>query len=382
MAATCGASCFAATLFAAPPIGLKDFKCEPAPEMNVLFQQRAGWIGGDGAYSASLRPANSASSPDNRSVASQRTLWLFSDTWVGKIENGHRTEATIVNNTAAIQSDVGDAAKIKFFIRRDAADQPTALIAPSDGRGWFWLQAAQQQDGKLYIFLAQIEKNGEPGVFGFRQIGQWLGVVDNPDAEPTAWHITQQRLPNCVFSPARVRCFGAAVLPVGDDLIVYGIDEDRAGSDLKRRLIVAKAPAAKLSDLAAWQYFDGVTWQQDAHESAQLADGLATEFSVSWLPEIRQYVLVYTENGMSPNILARTAAQPEGPWSEPVAIYKCPDAVDEKRVFCYAAKAHPELSGSGDLLISYATNSTDFQQVASDARLYWPRFVRLKFSGR
>ena len=54
----------------------------PAPELDALFQRADGWIGADGAYSVALSP--------------QRTLWLFSDTWVGKVRDGRRTDATIV----------------------------------------------------------------------------------------------------------------------------------------------------------------------------------------------------------------------------------------------------------------------------------------------
>jgi hypothetical protein len=46
----------------------------------------------------------------------------------------------------------------------------------------------------------------------------------------------------------------------------------------------------------------------------------------------------------------------------------------------YAAKAHPELTGS-DLVLTYATNSFDFGRHLSDSLLYYPRFVRLTRCG-
>src|SRR5262245_3621937 len=57
----------------------------PAPDLDAMFQQTDGWIGGDGGSSVAWSP--------------QKTLWLFSDTWVGKIREGKRTDATIVNNS-------------------------------------------------------------------------------------------------------------------------------------------------------------------------------------------------------------------------------------------------------------------------------------------
>jgi len=48
--------------------------------------------------------------------------------------------------------------------------------------------------------------------------------------------------------------------------------------------------------------------------------------------------------------------------------------------FCYAAKAHPELSRQDDeLIVSYVCNANDFWKMAADARIYRPKFLRLKF---
>jgi hypothetical protein len=350
-------------LSAAEPDLLPKFTAEPDEEMNALLQRREGWIGADGNYSVSLGQG--------------RTLWLFSDTWVGKIENGRRVGATIVNNSAAVQEGIGKEAKVRIFVRRDAEGKPAALIVPADGHGWFWLQAGALVDGRLYLFLSQIEKTGEPGVFGFRQIGQWLGVVENPDDEPMAWRIEQKKLPNSMFTAERNVCFGAATLRVGDDLYVYGIDEDRQKNPLKRRLIVARVAADKVDEFPSWRFFADGQWTDSFRRASPLADGMASEFSVSYLPRLRRYIVVYTENGLSAKIMARASERPEGPWSEPVKLYACPEAGWDKNIFCYAAKAHPELCGDDELLITYAANSFDFGQVVLDSRLYWPKFVRV-----
>jgi hypothetical protein len=354
-----------AQLLAAEPNPLPQFTAEPDEEMNALFQRREGWIGADGNYSVPL--------------GQRKTLWLFSDTWVGKVNSGKRVGATIVNNSTAVQEGVGKEAKVRFFVRRDAEGKPAALITPADGHGWFWPQAGARADGRLYLFLAQIEKTGEPGVFGFRQVGQWLGVVENPDDEPTAARIEQTKLPCSMFTAERNVCFGAATLRVGDDLYVYGVDEDRQKGTLKRQLIVARVPADKVDDFASWRFFADGQWTDDSRRAIPLADGMATEFSVSYLPRLRRYVLVYTENGLSANILARASEKPEGPWSEAVKLYTCPESGWDKNIFCYAAKAHPELCEDDELLITYAANSFDFGQVVRDSRLYWPKFVRVKF---
>jgi hypothetical protein len=75
--------------------------------------------------------------------------------------------------------------------------------------------------------------------------------------------------------------------------------------------------------------------------------------------------------------MGRLAERPWGPWSAPAVLYECPEMGRDKQVFCYAAKAHKALSPGHEVVVSYVVNSLDFWQVARDAKLYWPRFVRL-----
>jgi hypothetical protein len=108
---------------------------------------------------------------------------------------------------------------------------------------------------------------------------------------------------------------------------------------------------------------------------------MASEYSVSWLPALHRYVLVLTRDGLSDQIIVRTANDPWGPWSEATEVYRCPEPTWHERNFCYAAKAHPMLaSGPGELIVTYAANSHELSHTLDDVRLYWPRFlgVRIK----
>lgn len=46
----------------------------------------------------------------------------------------------------------------------------------------------------------------------------------------------------------------------------------------------------------------------------------------------------------------------------------------------YAAKAHPELEGA-DLALTYATNTFQPGELATDSTIYYPRFVHLTRCG-
>src|SRR5438270_9691186 len=59
----------------------------PRPDLTRLFTRSEGWTGSDGAYSIPLGP--------------DRTLWLFGDTFIGRVVDGKRVGARMVNNTAA-----------------------------------------------------------------------------------------------------------------------------------------------------------------------------------------------------------------------------------------------------------------------------------------
>jgi hypothetical protein len=344
-------------LLGAGPLVVKS--AAPAPDLDAHFQRTEGWIGGDGAYSVALSP--------------KRTLWLFSDTWVGKVRDGRRTDAMIVNNTVGVQD--GSGGRLTYSIGRGPDGKSAPLIAPADGHGWFWLQAGVADRGRLSLFLNQVEKTGEKGVFAFRSVGLWLGTVANADQAPELWRVEQTKMPNTVFSKDRILTWGAAALRVGDDLYVFGTDERRGNGSPSRKMVVARVPAASITDYAAWRYFRDGLWGEDFYNPSALAGGLATEFSATQFGN--QYLAVYTENGLSPRIMGRMADNPWGTWSAPVLLYECPEMGRDKKVFSYAAKAHPTLSSGHDLVVSYVVNSFDFWQVARDAKLYWPRFVRV-----
>jgi hypothetical protein len=339
-------------------------KAESLPAWDAKFRRADGWVGGDGAYSVVISPT--------------RTVWLFSDTWVGSVRGGRRTDVAMVNNTLGVQDGRGDDAKLTFAIRRGAGGKPESLLTPSDGHGWFWPLAGAHHDGKLYLFLAQMEKVDGPAAFGFKQVGQWLGVVENPADDPTAWKLAQHKLPWAEFTKDRKLAFGSATLAVGDQLYVYGYEErPRKGWFPNRQLVLARVPAGKVADLAAWRFLTADGWKAEPKSLKPLADGLAVEFSVSHLPGLKRYAAVYTELGMSDRVVGRFAEAPEGPWSEPVLLYRCPEMKRDKRVFSYAGKAHPHLATGNELVVSYCVNAFELATVINDATLYWPTFVRV-----
>lgn len=353
-----------AVVLAAPPEVPAGVSAEPAPELNAKFRRTEGWVGADGAYSVVL--------------SDQKALWLFSDTLVGSINDGKRKLQTLVNNSVGVQAGRGADFTTSFAIRKTADGKPRAVFAPPDGKGFFWLQAGAHIGGKLYVFLPRVETTGKGGAFGFKHVGQWLGVVENPVADPTEWKVAYSELPFADFAGERKRSFGLAALRDGEFIYVYGYEETAGKPFPNRRLVLARVPAEKLADFAAWRFYSGGQWKAGANDLTPLADHVSTEGSVSYVPGLKRYAAVYTENGLGERIVGRFADAPAGPWSEPVLLYRCPEMKGNKKVFSYAAKAHPHLSGENELVITYCVNAFELGPVVNDATLYWPNFVRVK----
>ena len=340
-----------------------EWKSQSAPEHDQLFQRTNGWTGADGNFSVTL--------------TNDLTLWLFSDTFVGEVRNGRRTNATMINNSAAWQRGADPArARVDFFHGSSPDGKPTALITPADGNGWFWLFAGVMSQGKLFLFLVQIERTDDKSVFGFRQTGLWLGEVSNPLAPPPQWIVAQKKIPFAQFGTGEHRSFGSAVMVTNGFVYIYGVHEQNKSGKM---MILARVPEADPGHFAAWRFRTQDGWSTNVSEMADLCGGMASEYSVSWLPSLRQWVLICTENGLSDKIVARTAAKPWGPWSEAKVVYRCPETGWYDQIFCYSAKAHPMLSTTPDqLIVTYAANSFEFTKLFDNARLYWPRFVRVK----
>jgi hypothetical protein len=335
---------------------------EALPHHEAMFERRSGWTGGDGVFSTPLGP--------------ERLLWLFGDTFIGEVAGGRHVNATLVNNTIGLQSGKRPPdAVVAFFHGRGEDGGPAAFVRPADGMGWFWPYHGILTEAGLFLFLIQIERTHDPLAFGFRLVATWLGHVENPHAPPESWTVAQRKLP---WGGAE-RLFGSALLRSDGEVYIYGTVDETAGGLLRKDVILARAPAAALGDFSRWRFWSAEGWSAEADRAEPVCRDAANEFSVSFQPALGRFVMVYTRGSLSADIVLRHAPAPEGPWSEPVWLYRCPEAEWDARIFCYAAKGHPALSEAGDLVVTYTTNSADFDLVLNDARLYRPRFLRVRF---
>jgi hypothetical protein len=339
------------------------FTVETLPRYEALFHRPSGWTGGDGIYSAALG--------DNR------LLWLFGDTLIGKFEDGRRVQVRLISNSVAIQTgrEPGETS-VDFFYRTLPDDRPAAFASPEDGLGWFWPYHAVRTPDGLYLFLLQVQRTDTNSAFAFKPVANWLGFIDNPDSPPDRWVISQRRVP---WGNER-RLFGSWVMIREGHCYIYGFVEEGSEGRTRKHMILARAPVEELGDFKAWRFFADGEWVAEVDRAGSICENVAAEFSVSFQPSLEKYVLVYSEGVLSGSIAVRLSPTPHGPWTSPRRVYRCPEAKQDPRLFCYAAKGHPEISSTPEeLIVTYASNSMDFQIIQSDANLYLPKFLRIRF---
>jgi hypothetical protein len=376
-----------------PPPGKRGLPARPDAEWDELFTRAYGWTGGDVVGTVVL--------PDGR------TLWLFGDTWVGKVaRGGHAPGSHMINNSIALHpNNVADPGRppsrseLQFhWGKNDGQGKPTAWIVPQDRRGWYWPTGGagpvQCPGGKpcLAVFLFHIDKlQGREGVWAFQSIGNTLATIDNFQEPVEQWQVRQYDVPHAISaakakadSTSRETNWGMALYrqrPAegsGPDLLhIYGTRDE---SPLNRQLVLARVAVDAVHRSDAWRFYaGGGRWSASLKDAAPIAENAVSEFSVEehqahgrrWL------ILVHSEPVFGRRIFVRTSPSPEGPWGRPTPVYSVPDVDRNRDYFTYAAKGHLGLSPPGELLISYVVNSHNFGSMVKDAAIYRPRFVRV-----
>lgn len=359
---------------------------EPAPEWNALLARGRGWTGADGVFSVALDGRDALASAD----AGSRSLLWFSDSMIGAVgeDGAYAKGVRMINNSVALLTGAEPSAEhICFLWSLDEEGEPSAVFLPRtrDSRAdeWYWLGDGFARDDEVVIFGMRMTRRGTGGVFNFIQRGHTL-IRARVDAEGGLAELDQLDL--LLWSPGDGE---RTDLALGSGLLLH---DARSGAErpdgflyvygtwnrgYDKELVAARIRPEAVKDPAAWRFWDGARWSSDLADLAPICGGVSSELSVTPVPNGR-YVLVFLEGGMGEWVSIRLGASPIGPFGPPHRIWRCPEVAEHEQVFAYNAKAHPHLSASGELLVSYNLNSLDFfGELLLDATIYRPRFVRL-----
>jgi len=320
--------------------------------MNALFDLKGpGWTGADSTYSVPL--------PDGR------TVWLFSDTFLGVVDDrgGRHRFSPLVNNTLVVQ----DGEVLTTLHGGDPTLPASYFPSPTGGRDdWYWVYDGTvertPEGDKLRVFLLHFSRAGD-GVFGFRWRGNALATLSLPELE------LESIVP--VTSEGGVS-WGAAVLETPSHTYVYGTEDH--GDD--KYMHLARTPKDGLT--GPWEFWDGGAWSGDPAASARLLHGVANEYSVTAHAGGFVLVTMDTRTTFSPDLVAYTACAPQGPWENRTLLYRTPES-GQRDLITYNAHAHPQLTDERGWVVSYNVNSRTFGDLFLDATVYRPRFVRVPF---
>ncbi|MFZ5518791.1 MAG: hypothetical protein ACOY90_19330 [Candidatus Zhuqueibacterota bacterium] len=349
----------------------KVISVEPLPEFECAFQQNdQGWIGGDLAFSMPL--------------TNDQNLWLFGDSFIQRAPaQKNRVDAVIISNSIAIQTGDFSARDFRLqFFWPMKQKSPLALFDDTSVPGRVWPFSSVLLGSTLFVLAVRIVQTNINDAFGFKLVGNLIYEIDNPFDPPEKWHLKIHELP----WRQDLGTFGSNILIDHGYVYIYGFQKTTPVITDPPNLVIARMDLQGKFNFVGmhhWQFRDGINqrWTGNRNEISPVFENSNTEFSVTYLREFGAYILVANSGKDGKHITVRFADTPYGPFSEPTIIYNCPEVDWSPLYFCYAVKAHPELSRAHDeLIITYVTNSKTLQTCVDDLRIYFPRFLKLKLA--
>ena len=329
--------------------------------MTRFFQQTNGWSAGDVAASVPLSDG--------------RILWLFGDSYVNQFDPASGTLPCLFNahNAVLVQNTnlPSRPQTLANFNDNDKSFFRVPDAAPGEFRPYFWPNAGFQAGNTIFVFLVEIQKTPEGGMWGFKPIGQYLAKMTFPELQVTGF----VKLPalNGIF-------FGSGFVKddQGGFVYAYGNKQNSIASDV----FVARFPVNNTE--TEWTFWDGSKWNTNVTNAVVVAHGASTSVNVCQVKN--KFLLVTSEFSVACDqgsaIYVSTSDRPTGPFSERRNIFNVEDRVNGHRPFFYSAVPHPELVDEKDeLLITYCINGYEpCVPTCVDGRMnpnyYRPRAIR------
>jgi hypothetical protein len=288
-----------------------------------------------------------------------KLLFAFGDTFLtapNAIDN-----STVLSATAGWSTPAAPLALVQPIAAQlipYTADEITANKA-SATNGWALWPGAALDVGtdQLLVIFQRIKRTNGSG-FASMGVGTAHVAVDQPVAT---------RDPADLFAPPEPLFQPAVAL----DGYVYATS-CAANGFLNFGCKLARAPLARATERAAYEFFDGTAWQADIALAAVAIDH-ANAPSISYNPHLGRYLAV-TCKVVSSTVLLQTAPAVEGPWGEDVELAATADgssgiyAPKAASDYNYLCVEHPELASADgtSIVIGYSRPTDPFR---GDVRL-------------
>ena len=309
-------------------------------------------------------------------LGGNRYLWLFQDTFVDYSGTaGSLGQAAFDHNTAMLQ----DGSCFTLY-HRGSIDKPTSFENGTGERRlskWFWPMGGQTFDGKVYVFWAEMTKDGyepaPPNGLGWHPARTWLAVYD----AQTLARLSFAAAPNSGVQPI----YGYAVDSDEEYTYLFGNNFEQ---NLQREggyfngphsgtvMWLARVPLGNFGAPPEYRTADG--WSYDAGASVPIAQRYWAENPMQPRRLNGQWVAVTKVNGYwGESLSVDVANDPWGPWTTTEARGIAPRGGDPL-MNTYHAHLMPWLDG-GSLVVSISQNARNMLRDAWPA----PHRYRLAF---
>ena len=262
-------------------------------DFDALRRGDTDWCGADGGFPVE--------------IGEGRTLWLFGDTFVGRMDPNTGALAPdwkIVHSSLVLQQG-----REWAVIMGGERGNRTEII-PGDDHTWYWPTAGVRADGKVWLFCWEVQTDPrlEGGVFDFQTVGTRIAEFELHESELNS-QLEYVRLHEMPGSDAE-HPYGASAVVRDGFVYAYGY----AGSGDEHYV----ARTTDITDPEAWEYWTGALtddWSRAAWDRAEPMEfeGPAPKGQLRVLSSGRLQAV--SKLGMGSGVGLWSAEFPEGPWT-------------------------------------------------------------------
>ena len=328
-----------------------------------------GWIAGDSTYSTQL--------PDGSEA------FVFSDTLIGTAQaNGEANLTGLVHNSEL----VGDMSRLNNdavgAITSMASDiegtesAPQTLIPDTTDAGDQWQVAATfVENGNQLVFVNEFSPVS--GTVFDRFTGRSGVAVLKMSAYGVPTFSSVTLVPTDAFTQ-----WGNAITQSDGYTYIYGTESNTTSGDFygMKEARVVQGETLNIND---WQYWNGTHWVSGETLAVPVSTtneltGVTAQTHEGGFVAVSVPGSVYTDKTVDLSY----ACSPAGPWSAPTPVYTIPQIDQYYDEIAYIPTFHPELSASGNLVVSYNIDTTSgLTATEADVHQYQPQFLDVGTGG-
>ncbi len=281
--------------------------------------------------------------------------------------------------------------KIRFYNNldyyKDILAKANSVLTKEKEHAWIWLQDGVVIGKNLYFLPLNIASDYtqvEGMQFKVLGVSMFKTPIINQAIVPAK--SIQKKAPIFAKDKTSTYFYGAGIFAntlqakaLNPDGYIYIYGYKTTG--FLRELIVARVKEDKFEYFDDWEYFNGTGYSKNILDSKPLLPHVSCELSVSEILEGRfkgKFIAVFTYDVNTEFVSFAISDSLTGPFSKPQKIYITPEqSIFKSTTYTYNAKAHPNLSKSKRILVSYNTNTYNYEHNMSNRLIYGPRFIYL-----